>query len=218
MRRTALRHRMRAGETGVALFVVLIFLLVLTVLGLTAMRAATLGERIASNRVDKALATQAAEAALRDAERDIRWQRADGSYCKRANGTIVRGCRDKNHRPLPEKIHNFGGTTGNCVDGQCYHLPTAYFTTPVWEDPAMWDKAVEYGRYTGAPRIAAVDENSQPKRFPLGGHLRQRLRQRPGRRPARHRARGALCRLPEQEKQPEQREQQVAYARRHGTG
>lgn len=150
------RLRACAGDNGVALFVVLIFLLVLTVLGLTAMRSATLGERMASNRVDKALATQAAEAALRDAERDILWTRADGSYCKRADGSIASGCRTADLRPLPEKIHNFGGTSGKCESGQCYHLPTAYFATPVWEDPAMWDKAVVYGEYTGAPEIAAV--------------------------------------------------------------
>ncbi|MGN6701860.1 MAG: pilus assembly PilX family protein [Burkholderiaceae bacterium] len=118
-----------------ALFTVLVFMLVLTVLGLVAIRGATVGERLARNRVDREIAMQAAEAALRDAEKDV-----------------------SNFRPGSE---HFGGATGNCEQGQCYRLPTNYFTTPVWEDPDMWNNGVDYGRYTGAPPLASVSQ--QPK-------------------------------------------------------
>jgi len=58
----------RRGEGGIALVVALVFLLVLTILGVTAMQTATLQERMAGNARDRTLALQAAEFALRDAE------------------------------------------------------------------------------------------------------------------------------------------------------
>ena len=55
-------------ERGAALVVALVFLLVMTVLGVTSMRTTTLQERMAGNLQDKNLAFQAAEAALREGE------------------------------------------------------------------------------------------------------------------------------------------------------
>lgn len=60
--------RLTAGQRGAALVVALIFLLVLTLLGTTAMRGTTMQERMAGNTRDWNLAFQAAEAALREAE------------------------------------------------------------------------------------------------------------------------------------------------------
>lgn len=62
------RSRPSAGQRGAALIVALIFLLVLTLLGTTAMRGTTMQERMAGNTRDWNLAFQAAEAALREAE------------------------------------------------------------------------------------------------------------------------------------------------------
>jgi len=59
------------GQQGASLIVALLFLVVLTVLGLVAVRSSTLHERMAGNDRDKATAFEAAEATLRDAERDI---------------------------------------------------------------------------------------------------------------------------------------------------
>jgi type IV pilus assembly protein PilX len=61
----------KARQEGASLIVALLFLIVLTVLGLVAVRSSTLHERMAGNDRDKATAFEAAEAALRDAERDI---------------------------------------------------------------------------------------------------------------------------------------------------
>jgi type IV pilus assembly protein PilX len=58
-------------ERGVVLVFGLIFLIVLTIIGLTAMRAALTEEKMAGNSADYNLAFQAAEMALRDAEQDI---------------------------------------------------------------------------------------------------------------------------------------------------
>ncbi|PKM06655.1 MAG: pilus assembly protein [Gammaproteobacteria bacterium HGW-Gammaproteobacteria-4] len=55
-------------QRGVALVVVLILLLVMTLLGLASMRGTLLEERMSGNMVDRGLAFQAAEAALREAE------------------------------------------------------------------------------------------------------------------------------------------------------
>lgn len=55
-------------QAGVALVVGMILLLVLTLVGLTGMRAAVMEERMAGHYRDRDLALQAAEAALRAAE------------------------------------------------------------------------------------------------------------------------------------------------------
>jgi len=58
-------------QGGAVLMVALVFLVIITLLGLTAMRTNIIEERLAGNSRDWALAFQAAEAALRDAEKDI---------------------------------------------------------------------------------------------------------------------------------------------------
>jgi len=55
-------------ERGAALVVALVFLLIMTVLGVTSMSSTTLQERMAGNLRDNNLAFQAAEAALRNGE------------------------------------------------------------------------------------------------------------------------------------------------------
>jgi type IV pilus assembly protein PilX len=59
------------NQGGASLVVALMFLIVLTILGLVAVRSSTVQERMAGNDRDRAVAFEAAEAALRDAERDI---------------------------------------------------------------------------------------------------------------------------------------------------
>lgn len=59
-------------EAGSALIIGLIFLLILTIIGVTAMRSTTLQERMAGNTRDINLAFQAAEAALRAGEAVVR--------------------------------------------------------------------------------------------------------------------------------------------------
>lgn len=56
-------------QSGIALITSLIFLIVLTLIGVTAMQTATLEERMAGNMRDVNLAFQASEAALREGER-----------------------------------------------------------------------------------------------------------------------------------------------------
>lgn len=58
-------HRLhRASQKGVALVMSMVFLLILTLIGVTAMNTSALEERMAGNMVDKNYALQAAESAL----------------------------------------------------------------------------------------------------------------------------------------------------------
>lgn len=59
-------------QRGVALVMSLIFLVVLTIIGITSMRNTTLQERMAGAMRDQGLAFQAAEAALREGEDYVR--------------------------------------------------------------------------------------------------------------------------------------------------
>lgn len=58
----------RRGQGGVVLVISLLFLLVMTIIGVTAMSGASLQEKMAGNMRDKNLSFESAEAALRDAE------------------------------------------------------------------------------------------------------------------------------------------------------
>lgn len=61
--------RNRSGaQQGAALVIALIFLLILTIVGVTSMQSTTLEEKMAGNVRDRELGFQAAEAALRDGE------------------------------------------------------------------------------------------------------------------------------------------------------
>ncbi|EHQ53727.1 Tfp pilus assembly protein PilX [Ectothiorhodospira sp. PHS-1] len=62
------RHGLVNAQTGSALIIALIFLLLITMIGVTAMQSTTMQERMAGNLRDGYLAFEAAEAALREGE------------------------------------------------------------------------------------------------------------------------------------------------------
>ena len=63
-------NKARSRQSGSALIVGLILLLVMTMLGLTAMQTTSLEERMSGNMRDRDLAAQAAEMALRAGENE----------------------------------------------------------------------------------------------------------------------------------------------------
>ena len=73
-------------ERGAVLIVALVFLVIMTVLGVTAMRTTTLQERMAGNVRDSNLAFQSAEAALREGEQFL--QQATLPPFNGANGLL----------------------------------------------------------------------------------------------------------------------------------
>jgi type IV pilus assembly protein PilX len=143
-------------QRGIALFLVLIFLVILTLVGVFAIQGVTLNERVARNQIDRNIAFQAAEAALRDAERDISALRADGSSC-----TDRKDCRSQSDESLDDAITDIPDTPGQCTNtGLCFPSLQAA-ASQVWESSANWDKATVYGTYTGAKPLASVEKQPQ---------------------------------------------------------
>jgi type IV pilus assembly protein PilX len=62
-------HAPRPRQSGAALVTVLVLLLVMTLLGIVGMRTTSMEERMSANLYDRSIAFQAAEAALREGER-----------------------------------------------------------------------------------------------------------------------------------------------------
>lgn len=100
-------------QRGVALATVLILLLIMTILGLAAMRGTLMEERMSSNQLDRSLSFQAAEAALRKGE-----EVAAGKPTLPGNGALGSGC----------------------ANGLCA-IPNPAVVTPVWLDNAVWAAA-----------------------------------------------------------------------------
>lgn len=147
---------MRSSQRGATLIMGLIFLTVLTVIGVTATRMSTLEERMAGNQRDRALAMQAAELALRDAERD------------------VLGDADTNAKPRSPGISGLtgfddacdGDTTSVEDNGLCYN-GTGGYGTAIWTTASMTGSpSVEYGLFTTRTSVGATTPNSS-KAIPL---------------------------------------------------
>jgi type IV pilus assembly protein PilX len=123
----------RQKQQGVTLVIGLIFLILLTLLGIAATQTNIMQEKMASNLRDRETAFEAAEAALRDAETDLMSGRISG-----ATG-FISGC-------------NTSGT----YKGQC--LPSST-DIPIWLSVDWGDTgtlspslsyAIGYGAMTGA--------------------------------------------------------------------
>ena len=117
------------AQKGTALIVGLIFLIILTLLGVSAATMSTADERMARNSRDRNIAFQAAEAAIRDAHLDISSRTSSGV-------TGAAGASD---------TCNATGFTGYC-------LPAAVGMPQIWEGGNLEDanKSVQYGAVSGA--------------------------------------------------------------------
>ena len=113
-------------QSGVALFMSLIMLLIITVLGLSSVQTTTLQERMARNARDSNLAFLAAESALKDAEAMIEtFDTVTGSF-----GLDPKAANPRQCLPSPER--------GN---GRYHELD--YNCTPNWE-ALDWDGDTGY--------------------------------------------------------------------------
>lgn len=97
------------AQGGVALFISLIFLLLLTIVGISAMKSAALQEKMAGNTRYKAVSFQYAEAGLREGESLIAATNASGGFaaCTACKG---KGCQTPDFK-------NASGGKGNSVCG-----------------------------------------------------------------------------------------------------
>ena len=163
------RHR---AQRGVAMAVVLMFLLIITGLALFSARYATMSESMARNQLDAERARQAAESALRDAERDLllaEGVKPDAAPCDR--------------RAVRPVFANFAAFSATCDAGQCATPDVAYTQSnwtsganavPWWAgEHGLWNNnfdakprgaaasctftgGVPLGTFTGAPAITGV--------------------------------------------------------------
>ncbi|MCC7487848.1 MAG: hypothetical protein IT529_23000 [Burkholderiales bacterium] len=155
----------RAGQKGAVLVIALLFLTILTILGVTAMTATTFEERLAGNARDSGVAFQAAEAALRDARRDI-------------NGIVIPPFNAPRSPSISGKTGFGDGSdtdNGSCgtsvVAPQTLGLcrPFAYNAAtgvpPAFNNTASLtaSPSVQYGTYTGAQPLAGLPR--QPRYY-----------------------------------------------------
>jgi type IV pilus assembly protein PilX len=120
-------------ERGTALIMALVFLILLTIIGLASMSVVTLEEKMAGNLKESNLAFQAAESALRDGEADVF-----------AN------------------ISAAAGFNAACTNGLCWPAPGGtppVWRTVDWSDSSTTSR--RFGQVTGAAGLAGV--KSQPR-------------------------------------------------------
>jgi type IV pilus assembly protein PilX len=192
--------KLKKQQNGVSLPIVLMFLLVITILGTLGIKRATTGEILSRNQLDYEVARQAAEAALRDAERDLLLNASN----RMPNALCERGA----DRPLSRRVAYF---SPDCVRGQCqfenkYYKESNYSVTPNPKNPEPWwptskgglwgndpDKkpsdskgvgkncifngAVPLGTFTGVQRIAGVEQQPEYliEYLKRGDQLRMRI-------------------------------------------
>ena len=141
--------RISNHQRGAALLVALMFLIVLTLLGLAAMRGTTLEERMAGGSRDYNVALQAAEATLRDAETDLK-----------GSGVTVGRSITVSSFPIAliGAATPYGcNTAGLCIiDNEFRQLYNSASVS--WSGTST----TVYGAYTGATAISGV---SQPPRY-----------------------------------------------------
>lgn len=169
----ATMQRARA-QSGVSLIIVLIFIVILSGVAALTVRRVVFGESVARNSLDLEIARQSAEAALRDAERDILLARGvPGATCDRG---IDRPIADAYQEP------SFGS---DCPRGQCRFggLTTATYyadsNASTGTNPAPWwpgtgtrwqatppsgctfTGGVPLGTFTGTPGMAGVSRQPE---------------------------------------------------------
>ena len=163
----------RNRQQGAVLVIALLFLTILTILGVTAMTSTTFEERLAGNTRDRGIAFQAAEAALRDARRDL-------------NGIVIPPPNSNPAYTGGPRNPSISGKTGfgdgtDADNGKCggvgslpaYTLglcrPLTYNAVqgiaPPFNSSVSLTNApsVAYGTYTGAERLAGV--SNQPRYY-----------------------------------------------------
>jgi len=121
------KSKSKARQNGVALVVVLLFMVAVTGIAIWGARQSILSEGMARNQVDQEVARQAAESALRDAERDI----MNASATLLANASCSRGAVEINPNDF----------TATCDKGLCLKDDASYAATD-WGNASASNKAV----------------------------------------------------------------------------
>ena len=131
-------------QQGVVIIMALVILLILSILGISSMSSSTMQERMAANTRDRHVAFQAAEAALRAAEREIE------AGLNPPSGTT------------PSTANAF---SDNCTNGlcNCYKATTSCLTnsaaTNYWDDATVnaWNISTRHRTYVITLAEVAAD-------------------------------------------------------------
>lgn len=145
---TEAHRKLPARQRGFVLIVSLLFLVVLTILGLSIMGTTALDERMSGYFRDRQIALQAAEAALRDAERDL-------LFSGRIAGTtgFVAGCSNDG-LCLPE------------TDGSPVWADLDTSSNLGWQQGNAVGPSVGFGTYTSPPAaLATIPEVAVQPRY-----------------------------------------------------
>ena len=151
------------SQAGVVLIVSLILLSLLTLIVVTGMQVTGLEEKMAGNMNDRNDAFQAAESALRDAERDLQSMIIPGTNPSTRQDPIS---------GLSGFVQDCGKSTATVADdGLCYNGVAAKKTnpyagypvsSPIWKSQSMVAApSVPYGTFTGAKKISNL--SAQPR-------------------------------------------------------
>ena len=166
MRQSTINHQ-RATQAGITLPMVLLFLLIITIAASFGIRRATLSEGLTRNQLDYEVSRQAAEAALRDAERDLRLVFASGG---KPTGAL---CSRDDDRPIKGRtgLPNFDT---DCPRGQC-RFALAYYQASNWaaspaSNPQPWwpTTGSKGGQWGNNKAIASGDCTTFKGAVPLG--------------------------------------------------
>jgi type IV pilus assembly protein PilX len=139
--------KMKRMQSGAALITSLIFLTVLTILGMSTLGTALLESRMAGNARDKNLAFQAAEVALRDAEQYI-------ANSGRVAGPQDVGLIDEGYEETAGAACAPNCAAQKCEHGICYKVPgmqdpcsgAGGGTVSDQSNTGLWNKAIQYYR------------------------------------------------------------------------
>ncbi len=149
----------RKSQQGVALVVVLLFLVAVTGISVWTARQSMLAESMARNQIDQEAARQAAEAALRDAERDID-NAAFGR--KMTNASCAR-----NSSPTDDEGINIAEFSTTCTRGLCLKDDTSYKDTN-WKTASTSNATVAEPWWpTSKGGLWNDDEDTKPGRVPV---------------------------------------------------
>ena len=140
------------NQTGVALIVVMMFLILLTGISVWGVKQSLLSEGMARNQLDREAAREAAETALRDAERDI------------FNPTMVVASNASCSRGVLEISNN--DFSSNCAKGLCV-VADANYAAVDWtktSDGEVWWPSTKGGlwnnTFTSKPSRVPVDASN----------------------------------------------------------
>lgn len=188
------------NQAGFVLVTSLVFLIVLSLLGVMALRGSLFEERMSANDRDRTIAREYAELALRDAERDILGLRFDGLYCV-TSAPACSTLRPAGSRPVNAvdagnfwiassldiaSVAQINGGIGQADNVQGIYTAGSALACgrPVWSGAAWNDNVVRscagiiaaavptipYGRFTDAPFVGP-DGVAPPQGIPRPRYL-----------------------------------------------